>query len=588
MSFNDLKRYINMETAEMNTISISILADSSTQFLSKALRGVCAKNQIQAKIFEADYNQIDANVFDDNSKFYKFDADYTILFWSSEKLLEEFYQLETPQKKNFYTEKSMYINEIFNKIHAKIKTKIIFFNFVEINDFIYGHLSNIIEDSYIYQIRKINDVITNNRDKFKNLFIFETSSLQNKYGRNYTHDARLYISSQLVFSLDFWPIIAESLFKIIHSTIGFSKKCLIFDLDNTIWGGVIGDDGLENIQIGNFGVGKAFTNLQYWILELQRRGIILAVVSKNELITAKEVFLKHPDMKITLDDIAIFLANWDNKVDNIKKVQQTLNISYDSMVFLDDNKFEREAVKNLLPEIEVPNLPEDPVNYLDFLWGLNLFDTISYSSLDKSRISKYKEESKRLNYQDEFNNFDEYLKDLKMISEVSFFNRFNVPRIVQLLQRSNQFNLRTKRYTSDEVIEIMESDKHIGLTFHLQDKFGDYGLISIVILNLNNNNEIFIDNWVMSCRVLKRGMEEFVANTIMEYARNIKVKRIIGEYIPTKKNIPVKNLFKELGFKQFQNVWTISVQDYIKSNNNIIGEFPNEFRKHNQEGKSHI
>ena len=205
----------------------------------------------------------------------------------------------------------------------------------------------------------------------------------------------------MVLNLDSLPIISKNIIDIIMSFNSVIKKCLIIDLDNTIWGGIIGDDGIEKIKLGNLGIGKSFVEFQQWIKKLKERGIIICICSKNDEEIAKEVFLNHPDMVLTLDDISVFVANWNSKVDNIKNIQKVLNIGFDSMVFLDDNPFERNSVKENIPMISVPNLPNDPSNYLSFLYEENLFETVSSSSLDKRRTKLYQEEFKRIKSKDQ-------------------------------------------------------------------------------------------------------------------------------------------------------------------------------------------
>ena len=259
-------------------------------------------------------------------------------------------------------------------------------------------------------------------------------------------------------------------------------KCVVLDLDNTLWGGVIGDDGLEGIALGEFDEGEAFVGFQKFIRELKRRGIILAVVSKNEHANAVLPFREHPHMALKEEDISVFVANWDNKADNIRLIQKTLNIGFDSLVFLDDNPFERNIVREFLPEVVVPELPEDPSLYLQSLADLNLFETASFSEADLQRADQYREEAQRELTKTHFTNINDYLTSLGMEIRLERFNAFNLPRIAQLIQRSNQFNLMTRRY-GEAACEAMMKDPSVApLTLRLADKFGDYGLISVVIL----------------------------------------------------------------------------------------------------------
>ena len=370
----------------------------------------------------------------------------------------------------------------------------------------------------------------------------------------------------MVLSIEVLPFIASKTIDIIKAINGKLKKCVILDLDNTTWGGIIGDDGLENIQVGSLGIGKAFSEFQYWIKKLKNRGIIVAVCSKNTESIAKEPFESHPDMVLHLEDIALFIANWENKVDNIHKIQNILNIGFDSIVFLDDNPFERNIVRENIPEICVPELPDDPAEYLEYLYKLNLFETISLSKEDSERTKQYQIEGKRAISQQKFTNEDDFLKSLDMVSLVEPFNKFNVPRIAQLSQRSNQFNLRTIRYTELDIENLCTSANHFTYSFTLDDRFGNNGMICVIILQKKNDNTLFIDTWFMSCRVLKRGMENFTLNTISTFAKENGYDFLKGEYIQTAKNEMVQKHYKMLGFTESNGYWLLNINEYQKRN----------------------
>jgi FkbH-like protein len=344
------------------------------------------------------------------------------------------------------------------------------------------------------------------------------------------------------------------------------------DLDNTLWGGVIGDDGLEGIQIGNLGIGEAFTRLQKWAKELKERGIILAVCSKNDENNAKEPFEKHPEIVLKLEDIAVFVANWNNKADNIRYIQQVLNIGFDSLVFIDDNPAERKIVRDNLPEVTVPELPDDPAYYLDYLQQLNLFETASsVTDEDGDRTRQYQEEAKRVSIRQSFVNEDAFLQSLDMICTSIPFNKLDIPRVAQLTQRSNQFNLRTVRYTDEDINKICSDENYITRSFKLSDTFGEYGLVSLIILKKINESDLLIDTWIMSCRVLKRGLEQFALNEIVTAAKMRGFKKVIGEYIPTTKNGMVKEHYPKLGFSisEESKTWFLDLNDFKPLNNFI-------------------
>lgn len=275
-------------------------------------------------------------------------------------------------------------------------------------------------------------------------------------------------------------------------------------------------------------------------------------------------------MILRLDDISVFVANWENKADNIRHIQNVLNIGFDSMVFLDDNPFERNLVRQELPEVTVPELPEDPSDYLDFVTSLNLFETASFSSEDKGRTIKYQQEAKRVSSKRSYNSITDYLKSLNMEAEVNNFNEFNIPRSAQLSQRSNQFNLRTIRYTEGDLKDIMNSETDFGIVISLKDKYGEYGIISVLICK-KKMKTLFIDTWIMSCRVLKRNVELFVLDELVEIATNNNCTHLQGEYIKTAKNKLVENHYKDLNFTESKNgFWDLDIQGYQIRNNLIL------------------
>jgi FkbH-like protein len=560
-SFPQLKKNLKKDFSYFNEKKIAILGDSATQFLNQAIKGLGYDYRLKLDIWEAEYDQISLQVFDPSSDLYSFNPDFIIIFKSSHKLLQKYDSNSLKNQSAFAMNQIEEIKNIYLTLSNHSNSKIILYNYTEINDSIFGNFSNKVEWSFLFQQRKLNYLLMELAINLPNLHICDLSSIQNKTGKDFLFHTSSYVNNSMVLSLDVLPIVAKYTLDIIRSLNGLFNKCIILDLDNTTWGGIIGDDGIEKIQIGSLGIGKAFTEFQSWVKKLKNRGVILAVCSKNKESVAQEPFINHPDMILKMEDISVFVANWENKADNIRHIQNILNISFDSMVFIDDNPFERNIVRENLPEVCVPEMPEDPADYLEYLYSLNLFETTSYSTMDSERTKKYQIESKRVSTKKKYTNENDFLKSLGMISKVKPFNVFNTPRVAQLSQRSNQFNLRTIRYTEEEIHKISLSKKYFSFTFDLTDKFGKHGLISILILKKKEDKALFIDTWIMSCRVLKRGMENFVLNTIIDFAKKNKFKFIIGEYLKTQKNDLVKDLYLNLGFKRNKNNkdWILSV-----------------------------
>ena len=556
-TFQELKKITKHMPADLPAIKVALTGDTATQFLATAIRGTGAERGYQIDLFEAEYNQVERQFLDPSSELYQTDADFIVLFQSTHKLGEKHSLLSPSQQESLAEERLAFVASVSENPMLASK-KIICLNYPEIEDTVFGSYATKVTSSFTYQVRKLNMGLMDLSQRYANLFICDIAGLQNKLGRDMMFAPNVYVSTEMVLSIDALPYVASRVMDIICAIKGQFKKCLILDLDNTVWGGVIGDDGLEGIQLGHgLGIGKAFTEFQMWVKKLKQRGVIICVASKNNEETAKEPFEKHPDMVLKLEDIAVFQANWETKVDNIRTIQRILNIGFDSMVFLDDNPFERNIVRENIPGITVPELPQDPGEYLEYLYSLNLFETASYSQADKDRTKQYQVEAQRVSLQKTFSNEADFLKSLDMTSVVSGFNKFNTPRVAQLSQRSNQFNLRTVRYTEADIEALGQNPDVIDLSFTLEDKFGDNGLIAVIIMKKQDEETLFIDTWFMSCRVLKRGMEDFTLNTMVEAAREKGYKRIVGEYLPTPKNKMVENHYPSLGFQKLEGTPTV-------------------------------
>jgi FkbH-like protein len=565
-SFNEIRKLLKQDNSKLTSVKIALVGDSATQLLVTAIRGMGVERGYNIDLFEAEYNQVERQMLDFTSDLYQFNADFIVIFQSTHKLGEHYSMLSTNQQVTLAEKRIGFLASVCENSALEGK-KIIYFNYPEIEDTVFGSYANKVESSFTYQIRKLNYELMRLSQKYQNLFICDIAALQNKLGRDAMFAPNVYVSTEMILSVDALPYVASRVMDVVCAIKGQFKKCLILDLDNTVWGGVIGDDGLEGIQLGHgLGIGKAFTEFQMWVKKLKQRGIIICVASKNNEETAKEPFEKHPDMILKLDDIAVFQANWETKVDNIRTIQSILNIGFDSMVFLDDNPFERNMVRENIKGITVPELPEDPAEYLEYLYSLNLFETASYSNLDKDRTKQYQVEAQRVSLSKTFTNEADFLKSLNMVSVVSGFTKFNTPRVAQLSQRSNQFNLRTVRYTDADIEALANDPKVFDLSFTLEDKFGDNGLVAVVIMKPLDKETLFVDTWFMSCRVLKRGMEIFTLNTMVEKAKAAGYKRITGEYLPSPKNKMVENHYTGLGFTPVEDAATaqyvLNVDEY--------------------------
>jgi FkbH-like protein len=326
------------------------------------------------------------------------------------------------------------------------------------------------------------------------------------------------------------------------------RKVLVVDLDNTLWGGVIGDEGLAGIELGdNSPRGEAFKDFQKYVKSLKDRGVLLAVCSKNDQEKALEPFAKHPEMILQREDFVAFCANWEPKPENLRRIAKELRLGLDSFVFADDNPAEIEIVRQFAPEVGRVLLGPDPADYVSQLQDARFFEPRQITREDERRSEQYHAEVERKKIESQCANMDSYLASLEMVAEIHPFRPLDLPRVAQLVAKSNQFNLTTQRHSEAELGAIMTHPDTGHFSVRLRDRFGDHGLISVVILRFAKG-VAEVDTWLMSCRVLKRGVEEGVLNEIIRLAQGRGCEEIRGVYRPTPKNTLVQGLYLQMGF----------------------------------------
>jgi FkbH-like protein len=367
------------------------------------------------------------------------------------------------------------------------------------------------------------------------------------------HDEGLWHRSKQEIHPRVLHVYGDAVGRLLAAIRGRSYKCLVLDLDNTLWGGVIGDDGLAGIALGQGSVvGEAHLALQRHALELSRRGILLAVCSKNDAANALEVFDRHPDMLLRRQHISCFVANWDDKATNLRLIARQLNIGTDALVFADDNPFERNLVRQELPEVAVPELPEDPAGFVGCIAAAGYFEGLSVTNEDQERVNQYRANAEREQLREATTDMGAYLQSLRMELHCSPFDQIGLQRIVQLINKTNQFNLMTRRYTDAEVQAVMADPAALHLQFRLQDRFGDNGVIAIVIGRLDSERQLVIDTWLMSCRVLGRQVEAATLSVVARRAGAMGATALRGAYRPTAKNEMVRDHYPKLGFDELE------------------------------------
>lgn len=380
--------------------------------------------------------------------------------------------------------------------------------------------------------------------------LFDVDYLCSSFGLSGALDSSRYHLIKQPYAFEFLPSYCHALAALVMATQGRAKKCVVLDLDDTLWGGVVGDDGVDALILGpGNAVGEAFAAFQRYLKALKLRGVLLAVCSKNDELVAREAFANHPGMCLTLDDIACFVANWEDKARNLQQIARTLNIGLDSLVFVDNNPAERLRIRGALPQVAVVELPDDPADYVRALDEGHYFEISELSAESLARTEYLQADQLRGAAETTFTDYASYLKSLELRASVSPIDARSRARVAELIKRTNQFNLRTRRYSAEQVADLLERPGAVGFSVAVADRFGSQGTVAVVLLT-RDVNALFVDTWLMSCRVLKRGVEQLVFEQILRHARAQGVERLVGEYLPSGKNAMVAGLFAELGFRK--------------------------------------
>jgi FkbH-like protein len=543
-------------------VRLALLADCAVQHLAQLLTALLGRAGVRAEIHEGAFDAIELETCAAGSELYRFAPDAVIVLNSAQALRAAHSGAE-PQ---FAAQRLQRIVAVWDAVQAHSSATILQSTFAVPPDSVYGNYDLSVPSSLHAVVQELNAAIVAVARGRTRVRIHDVEGAASWVGRRQFFDERAWDLWKTPCALEHLPRLASNIADVVMALRGRVAKCVVTDLDNTLWGGVIGDDGLEGIALSAHGggAGESFVRLQRFLKELNRRGILLAVCSKNDEATALAPFLEHPDMVLRREDIAVFVANWDDKASSLRRIQASLNIGLDSMVFLDDNPFERNLVRELLPEVIVPELPEDPANYVTFLSELNLFETAYVSDEDRQRAALYQRETSRREAAAGYASVEEYLRSLNMQATLARFDSFHLPRIAQLIQRSNQFNLCTRRLNEAQCAALAEDPACLPLYLSLSDRLGDHGLISVVVLERSAQG-MRISDWLMSCRVMGRGVEQLLMNYVVARAAEFGVARVMGEYVPTPKNAMVRDFFAQFGFTRVAaeaNQWVLEVAAY--------------------------
>ncbi len=529
------------------TVRLAVLGGYTTAPLVSAIRCDLLAEGFLPVIYEAEYDTFRQEIFDLKSALYSFKPDLILLAvgpynvryfppaWSTAAQIEETYRLQIEEWQGIWRA----LNESFSCPVIQHTITNPNYNFV-------GPVELNLEWSAHHYLMELNQKLI--RASTSNVYWLDVARLASRVGEWNWHDERLYHHGKLGFSSKFLSEYSRLFMGVFRALWGRTKKCLVLDLDNTLWGGVVGEDGLEGIRLGSgSAIGEAYFAFCSYIKELKNRGVTLAVCSKNDEKVARTIFEKHPYMPLTLDDISFFCCNWDDKASNLLKIASALNVAVSSLVFVDDDPAECDLVRQALPSVAVLKLPEDPAIFSRCVDGRHYFDTVRLSEEDRRRSASYAARAKAETLKTSVINIESYLQQLEMSALFCRATSTDLSRLAQMELKTNQFNLTTRRYTEKMLADFLASRDHFIFTCQLQDKFVDHGIVSSLV-TIREGGVLRINSWLMSCRVFSRTLERFIMDRLRAFSRDFGIRRLIGEYRRTESNQKFSNLYRDLGF----------------------------------------
>lgn len=550
--------------SKFKPLKVGLISNSVNSLTVSALVGTALRYNILLNVFETEFNQVAQEAFSPSSKFQNLDLDIILLAIDHYGLPFVSCPGDPLGAKKNIQESVAYLENIVQALKSKSGAQIIIQNIVPPSDLIFGSYERQLPGTLAYFANDINRELELLKDP--DMYILDVASLAANVGIGNWHDPTLWNMAKIPFSQRYVPVYADYVCRILAARIGKSRRCLVLDLDNTLWGGVIGDDGLAGILIGNGdATAEAHLHIQRTALMLRERGVVLAICSKNEDAIARIPFKEHPDMLIREEHIAVFQANWSDKASNIRAISQTLSLGLESIVFLDDNPAERKQVRDALPEVAVPELPSDPALFVPTVLAAGYFEAITFSQEDSERASFYHSNAKRAELVNQSSDLQSYLESLDMEISLGPFDEANRPRIFQLISKSNQFNLTTKRYSQNDLSKFEADEHYFTRQVRLKDIFGDNGMVCVIICK-KDTDSWDIDTWLMSCRVLERKVEVACLQEIAKSAIASGAKKLIGRYIPTPRNVIVRDHYKKLGFREVEKksemeIWELNIEE---------------------------
>jgi FkbH-like protein len=549
-----LLQRIGPDAATMKrTARVAVLGSYTTTYLVRLLRLVAARRGIDLECYESGYGVFRQELLDPASGVHGFAPDIVVLAIDARA---------TPIDESVDAELAQW-HALWSRVDG-LGAALVQHNVVVPSDAAIGHLDAQLAGSRLRNLHEFNLRLA--AELPTNAHVVDCERLASAFGKDRWLDPLWWDRAKLAASLPATPLLARHTAAVIAGHLGLARKCLVLDLDNTVWGGVVGEDGLAGLKLGGDATGDAYLAFQDRVLALKQRGVVLAACSKNDDAVAREPFERHPEMRLKLDDFAAFVANWTSKVDNIQQIADELSLGLDALVYVDDNPVERQEVRRFLPEVDVVTLPPQPSLYARALAEYPWFETSTYTAEDAQRTEQYRARAEARQVERSAASIDDFYRDLRMTAVIRPFDDADLPRIVQLIGKTNQFNLTTRRYDLAGVTELMRADGVVHLSLRLRDRFTDHGLVAVAIARVDGD-VLDIDTWLMSCRVIGRTAEQAMLGALARAGHDRGCRELRGTYLPTPKNGLVRDLYPDLGFELEANgdgtSWRRAIDDAV-------------------------
>jgi len=549
--------YRQIQRLNLNTLTIpdekrmkiALLSSFTIEPLAAYLDIGARLIDLSPEIYVAPFDQYSQQILDDDSALYNFDPDMIIIAVHAESLLDknflqDFVRLSRSEKTANQAGIIDHFSVLLSKLAAKSKALVLVNNFIVPQFSPLGILDNKADLGLREFFQGLNGMLADLYRASKQIYVVDLERLASGHGKGSLLNFKMYYRGACLFGESFLPVVAEEYLAYTKALKNLVRKCIVLDLDNVLWGGILGEDGPQGIKLGGDPTGNAYLDFQRLLLSVYNRGIILAINSKNNYDEAIKVIRDHPNMILRENHFACLKINWEDKVENMIAISNELDIGLDSMVFVDDSVQERERIRRALPQVLVVDLPRSPFEYCRSIQGASDFNTLVFSDEDKRRGEMYYTRRKRTQLMISAGSLEEFLTSLNMVVEIRKADNFSVARITSLINRTNQFNLTTRRYTQSEVEQMSKRpERFLIYGLRVTDRFGDEGIVGVAIVRKEERQWI-IDSFLLSCRVIGRKIETALLAKIVEDAQKSGVSHLVGEYVPTSKNEPARSFYE--------------------------------------------